>query len=91
MEPQKIPSEIIEPQIQWYLRNLLIEVGEGHMTPAEAKLRLQYISSFIDQSCGIHAQMSTTNSYYKFIILEDDQLYKLCKQVVDKNEEFLYG
>lgn len=78
-----IPSEFIEPYAQRYMMMQLESIAYGFITPETAKNNLKVVDSFIGAFSGLHAQIATTNEYYRLIHLEDNELVEIAKNIFD--------
>ena len=79
----EIPSEYIEPYAQRFFMMQLESIYFGLISIDEAKTNLQAVSFFISSFAGLHANLATTNIYYKFINSDEEQI----KNVINKTFE----
>jgi hypothetical protein len=93
----EIPSEFIEPYLQKFMGNI-IEFAASACTEDEKKQRggsgwtiseiknwIKGVELFVSWSCGIHARLAMQNEFYqRWYRLPDDEIKKICKQVLDE-------
>lgn len=96
MELPEIPSEFIEPYLQKFMGSMVgfianaylteaekQEVGRGcGWTVAEIKTWINGVDVFINQSCGLHAQLAMSNQAKDICRIPDDKLREICKEVM---------
>lgn len=76
---------MLEPHLVRFMSSQIEGVGTGITTPAEAKQNLEGVASFVSMCGGVHADISLTHGYYRFINLPDEVLLQVCREVVFKN------
>ena len=79
-ELNEIPSEYIEPYLQKFLMYMLECVACGFKKPEEARQELKAIESFVGIFCGLHARIATTNVFFKYINLSDENMINVAKE-----------
>ena len=78
----EIPSEFIEPYLVTFLTAKIEAVGMGFETPDAARADLKGVERFISIFGGIHARYATMNKYTEFCALPDQDMIKICKEVI---------
>lgn len=79
----EIPSEFIEPYLLTFLKSKIESVGLGFETPDEVRADLKGVERFISIFGGIHSRYAVNNKYYEFYSLSDENMIKICKEVVN--------
>ncbi len=79
----EIPSEYLEPYLKDFLSVQIEGVGCGLTTCEDARSYLRGVEYFVSVYCGIHAHIATSNVYDKFIHLSNDEMIKICREVVN--------
>jgi hypothetical protein len=86
----KIPSEYIEPYLQRFLTIQIEGVGIGMTKPEDARNNLKGVKFFVSCFGGIHASLATQNVYWDFINMSDEQMIKICKEVVEQCKDEIF-
>jgi len=95
-ELPEIPSEFIEPYLAKFMSHMVEFVCSANTeeekqknnsgwTIAEIKNWIKGVELFVSFNCGVHARLAMQNHYYHiWKHLPDDEIKKICKQVMDE-------
>ena len=81
-DDDKIPSELVEPNLQRFLMMKLESIAHDSRPKNIERFRndLQGLNLFVLYACGIHSTLAFGNSYYRLVGLTDEQLIALAKK-----------
>jgi hypothetical protein len=79
-DSQKIPSELIIGHLKRFLMIQVEALAMGLHTTAQVRSYLKGVEYFVGCSCGIHANLATSNEYHRFCSLSDDKMIEISKE-----------